>query len=81
MSSVEDFLQNPSDGLLDVCTKDELIKLAEHFEIEIPGQARKDHILCVVKENLVQSGVLSESSKGTDFRNVTPQVTFPKQSL
>lgn len=65
MSAVEELVQNLSEDLLDACTKDQLIKVAEHYEIEISSQGRKDRIFGVLKEGLVQLGVLSAGVKET----------------
>lgn len=34
-SLVESFIQDPSASLLDQCTKDQLFKIAEYYEVEI----------------------------------------------
>ncbi len=34
-SVVEDFIQTPSVQLLDQCMTDQLLKIAEHFDIEV----------------------------------------------
>jgi len=43
---VEDFVASPSEELLDNCTKEQLIKIAEHYAIEIDSNDKK------LKENL-----------------------------
>lgn len=35
MSAVAEFLQNPSESLLDSCTREQLINMAEHFGVEL----------------------------------------------
>lgn len=78
MSAVEELVQNPSEVLLDACSKDQLLKVAWHFEIEITIHGYKDCILGIVKESLVQLGVLSAVVKGTDSQGaVTPLVSLP----
>ncbi len=75
-------MQNPSEDLLEACTKDQLRKVAEHFDIELPSQGRKDRLLCVIKESLVQSGVLFAAVKESDTRSVvTPQSSFTEQAM
>lgn len=44
--------------------KNQLIKVAEDFKIEISSQGRKDHILAVVKEGSVQLGFFPAVVKG-----------------
>lgn len=51
--SAEEFVQNPSEQLLDAWTRDQLFKVAEHIEIEVPRQGLKGRILGLVKESLV----------------------------
>lgn len=70
-------MANPSDGLLKACTKAQLREVALHFNIEISSQWRKDRIFSVVKESLIQSGVLSGVVKGTD----TQDAESPQQGL
>lgn len=58
------------------CTKDQLLKVAEHFEIELRSQRCKACILGVIKDRLFQLGVLSAAVKGSDTqRAVSPQVS------
>lgn len=42
MSGVEDFLQSPIEARLEACIKDQLLTVAEHFEIEVSSQWCKD---------------------------------------
>lgn len=42
MASVAEFVQNPSEELLKALSWEQLLKVAEHFDIECPKQARKD---------------------------------------
>lgn len=59
-----------------------MIKVAEHYDIEIPSQGRKDHIFEVIKEGLVQLGVLVAGVKEMDKQDsVSPQVSLPDQPV
>ena len=42
-SVLEDFVSSPSDELLEQCTKDQLLKIAEHFQIEVPDKKLRHH--------------------------------------
>ncbi|XP_060777490.1 uncharacterized protein LOC132886624 isoform X1 [Neoarius graeffei] len=57
---VKDFIASPSEEILDQCTKDQLLKLAEHYQVEVNGQFAKDKVKAIVKSNLVATGVLIE---------------------
>ena len=57
-SVVEDFLSSPSEELLEQCTKDQLLKIAEHFQIEVLDKKLKDTIKKTVKSKLLDDGVL-----------------------
>lgn len=82
MYAVEEFLRNPSEDLLEACTKDQLSEVAKHFGIELPSQGHKDSLLCVIKESLVQSGVLLTAVKESDTCSVvTPQSSFTEQAM
>lgn len=59
MSLVEEFVNAPSVELLDHCTKDQLVKLAEHFEIELTDKRLKENIKLVLKKKLMEEGILS----------------------
>lgn len=81
MSVVAEFLQSPSEVLLDSLTKEQLRKVAGNFEIELPSQARKDRILSTIRDGLVDLGVLPAVEGSEVGRAVSPQVSPPEQSL
>ena len=58
MSAVDKFLQSPSEDLLDLLTKDQLLKVAAHYDVEVSGKLLKDCVYDTVKDSLVQLGVL-----------------------
>lgn len=59
MSLVEEFVEASSEELLKRCTKDQLIKLGEHFNIELTDKRLKDNIKFVLKTKMVEEGILS----------------------
>ena len=89
MSAVDEFLQNPREDLLNTFTKEQLFKVADYFDVEIPSKALKDCILSTIKDHLVQLGVLPAAVESGDAVNastptlptVFPQVSPPEQSL
>ena len=75
-------MKSPSEDQLAAVTKDNLIKVAEHYAIEIPTQGRKDRIFAVIKEGLVQLGVLVTGIKEMDEQDsVSPQGSLPDQPV
>lgn len=59
MSLVEEFIKAPSVELLEQCTKDQLVKLAEHFEVEFTDKCLKKNIKVELKKKMVEEGILS----------------------
>lgn len=59
MSSVEEFIKAPSVELLDQCTKDQLVKLAERFAVESTKKRLKENIKVELKRKMVKEGILS----------------------
>ncbi|KAL3051791.1 hypothetical protein OYC64_001926 [Pagothenia borchgrevinki] len=53
MATLMDSVKSPSVELLEKCTKDQLLKIAEHFEVDVPKQGRKDNIVITLQAQLV----------------------------
>lgn len=58
MATVEDFLSGPSEEGLEHCTRDQLLKIADHFNLEVSDKRSKENIRDVIKDNLIGSGVI-----------------------
>lgn len=58
MAGVEDFLKAPSEDFLDRCTCDHLLRIADHFNLDIGDKRNKDSIKAIVKANLTESGII-----------------------
>ncbi len=60
---VEAFVQTPSDGLLDTMTKEQLLELALHYEIELTALQKrsKEGIKQIIKATLLDLEVLEEA--------------------
>lgn len=56
---VEEFVEAPSLELLERCTKDQLIQLAEYFKIELTDKRLKENIKVILKSKMVEKGILS----------------------
>ncbi|XP_073807553.1 uncharacterized protein [Danio rerio] len=63
LSNVEAFLNNPSLEQFDKCRKDELFKIAEHFQISISRQFLKKTIKKILYDHLVEIGVFQTTSE------------------
>ena len=92
MADVEDFVGDPSEQTLDNFTKDQLLRVAEHYKIAVPDKRLKETIKSILKANLVDMGILEESliektlvpeedlSGGANgFKMPTAQLTFEQQ--
>ena len=58
MASIDDFVQSPSDELLNSYKKDQLVKVAEHYDVELSKNLNKDELLATLKHKLVEKEVL-----------------------
>lgn len=82
-SMVKNFVQCPSDELLDQCTKAQLVDIAEQYDIVVVESKRKRDIKAVIWSSLFEQGVLKKSVSGaTGFGPVVVQtagLTFEQQ--
>lgn len=53
---VDSFIQNPSETLLEQCTKEQLLKIAEHYNIAIESNGLKQTMKSILQTNLVKDG-------------------------
>ena len=62
---VSDFVSAPSEEGLEACTKEQIILLAEHYQINLGDKrAARDHLKAVVKKALVEQQVLIPTPTG-----------------
>ena len=60
MAQINDFFENPSADFLDVCSKDQLLEIAEHYKVDVGDKRRKiETIRTILIANLKDSEVLS----------------------
>ncbi len=82
MSSVlSSFVQAPSELALELCTKEQLFEIAEHYQIEIVDKKLKETVKAGLKQGLQEVGVFlgqSASSEGASFHS-SPSLTFEQQ--
>ena len=57
MASVEEFLKAPSEELLEGCSREQLVRIAEHYDLDVGDKRMKENIRNIVKANLIDRGV------------------------
>ncbi len=69
--NLESFVSAPTVEQLDACRKEDLLRVAEYFQISVPRQQLKRDIKRVVVQHLGEQGVLgvADSSPGVDTRS------------
>ena len=55
---VEDF--TPSEELLEQCTKEQLMKIPQHYSMEADPKRTKENLKSIIKANLQESDVLMD---------------------
>lgn len=56
MASVEDYLRAPSEELLERCSREQLVKTTEYYELDVGDKIMKENIRVIVKANLFETG-------------------------
>ncbi|CAG5925684.1 unnamed protein product, partial [Menidia menidia] len=84
MAAVDEFLREPSEEGLERCTREQLLKIAEHFQLEVGDKRSKDNIRAIIKANLTDSGVLGPTklqatSTWLDAAAVDTSLTFEQK--
>lgn len=81
MSSIlSGFVQTPSEVALELCTKEQLIEIADHYKIEIDDGKLKESVKARLKQGLREIGVLWDNSvsEGASFQS-SLSLTFEQQ--
>ncbi len=60
MFTVEEFISSPSEELLDLCTKEQLLKIAEHYDIDVSSNMLKERQKAILRSNLIERNILAE---------------------
>lgn len=58
MTTLEEFLRAPSEELLERCSREQLVRIAEHFRMDVSDRRLKENVKNILKENLLEAGVL-----------------------
>lgn len=85
---IDDFISHPSEELLEQFTKDQLLKLASNYDIEVTSSERrlKDSVKEALKAILVDSGVLkakveTQISQPSPLPDATMELKFRELAL
>ncbi|KAI2664007.1 hypothetical protein H4Q32_002120 [Labeo rohita] len=85
-SKIEEFVTAPSEDLLNNFTKDQLIELAGHYEINLVSQDKrlKDNVKLLIKTELTEGGILASQpsenlSNLVDATSTMSHLTFEQQ--
>ena len=81
MASVDEFVHSPSDHLLNQYTKDQLLKIADHYGIDIGDKRLKENIKAILKANLVEVGILKREEFQPKVTNVALSFEQQKELL
>ncbi|XP_043964972.1 uncharacterized protein LOC122826755 [Gambusia affinis] len=73
--SVEDFIKSPSVEFLEQCSREQLVKIAEHYNVCVGDKRLKENVKAILRENLIEMGIFSLPSGPEDLGS---QVVKPK---
>lgn len=59
MAGVDHFIDAPSEAFLEQCTRDQSIKIADHYKIRVGDKRLKENVRATVKANLYEMKVLT----------------------
>lgn len=76
---VEDFIQSPSEEVLEQCNKEQLTKIAQHYSIEVEPKRTKENLKSIIKANLQESGVLMDGKGESGVSISMTGLTFEQQ--
>ena len=68
MESVEEFLREPSEKLLEGFSREQLICVVEHFHLDVGDKRMKENIRGIVKANLIDLGAFRRRKYTVDPR-------------
>lgn len=78
-SAVEEFLNSPDRKFLDQCTKDQLLKLAQHYKVTVDARRTRDTIQSILQANLQEEGVMVFDDGRSGVTTSGPGLTFEQQ--
>lgn len=60
MADIDLFVTSPSCEFLDKCTKEQLLKVADRYQVVISDKRLKENIKVVLKAKLIEKGILRD---------------------
>lgn len=57
---MEDFVQCPSDELLEQCTKEQLVNIAHYYSVDVDSKQTKETLKSAIKAHLLDCAVLMD---------------------
>ncbi len=83
MSTVEEFITSLSEELLDLCTKEQLLKIAEHYDIDVGSNMLKERQKAILRSNLIEREIWAEKSSVSlpILSMSTSNLTFEQQRV
>ncbi|KAM3582723.1 uncharacterized protein V6R79_007080, partial [Siganus canaliculatus] len=63
MSNIADFIACPSEDLLNACTREQLVQLAEHYGVDVGDKRLKDRMKSILRTVLFEKQVLTEAAR------------------
>jgi len=86
MASVSEFFDAPTAAFITSCTKEQLVQIADHYDINIMGKRQKEEIKADILASLLGKGVLkgevrldSAGRAPVSLPMVAPDLTFEQQ--
>ena len=74
MAGVEDFVSAPSAEFVEQCTKEQLLKLAEHYNMYVLDKRLKENVKAIVMANLYDLGLKKSMTVPLDERTAAVSV-------
>jgi len=63
MVTVEEFFKSPSEEFLERCSPEQLVNIADHFEMDVGDKRSKKSMKHILRENLLELGILQPKSR------------------
>lgn len=79
MAECEAFIAAPSEEALEKCTKEQLLKIAEHYSVVVGDKRLKENVKTTLKVKLVELGIMTTDP--SEFHPVTSTLPVQAQGL
>lgn len=74
MASVEEFLKEPSEELLEGFSREQLVRVAEHFDLDVGDKRMKENMKNIIRANLSEKGCFQTMTAGAGGGSVDVSV-------